>query len=248
MKKTIYILLMLLTFIFTGCINSVIDNSIGLTSNELFDYIDNTVNNKTFPAEEYEICITDADNSTMKVKYDNDMLFMTEFSAKDKIIAFAEMVQLYGNFTINVFEADGIVVYQKLYYNTGDVYVFWENGGFEEFHSEYNNETMFSDETSISFYKDENGSLKYCRRAVKFEVISQFVDFSIINDRDDFFEEYGSVSIGSNGKLVFTSEKIVTIYEYLEVIFGIYFNDGYPFDGHTFYSLDGIFDYKVKMD
>jgi hypothetical protein len=89
----------------------------------------------------------------MKVKSDTDMLYITEFSVKGKTIVFDEIVQLYGNFRIYIFEADDIVIYQKLYYNTGEVYVFWDNGGFEEFHSAYNNDTMYSDEISTSFYK-----------------------------------------------------------------------------------------------
>jgi hypothetical protein len=253
MKK--FLAILILAVIFTGVLVSCKSTDtppessnvkLEIKSDELRDYIDDTVNNKSFPAEKYQICVTDADNAIMAVEVSDGGLFMTELTVKGKTIVFDEKMDLHGNFTVELFEAEGIVVFQKLFYNTGNVYVFWENNGFEEFHSVYN-ESIVSDEISTSFYKDNNGGLKYRQMAVKFEVLSQFWDFSIINGRNDFYEELGSVSLGNDGKLVFTQEKTVTIYEYMDGVFERYYTiDGYDYDGRVFYTLNEIFEYKEK--
>ena len=223
-----------------------------LTSEEFNNYDFETITAELYPAEKFRICITDADNLTVTIELIESVPFITELTAKGTTVILDEKTDLYGNFRIDIFEAEGITVFQKLYYNSGDVYVFWDNGGFEKFRSasywwgDYDDPNAIS----LSLYKDENGHMKYRRRALKYNNLQSYYDiFSVITERDDFYEESGTVSLNNENKLEFTPQSTQTISELYDLdetltsLFDPSLN-GFGYNGNIFYTVDEIIEYN----
>ena len=223
-----------------------------LTSEEFNNYDFETITAELYPAEKFQICITDADNLIVTIELIESAPFITELTAKGTTVILDEKTDLYGNFRIDIFEVEGITIFQKLYYNSGDVYVFWDNGGFEKFRSasywwgDYDDPNAIS----LSLYKDENGHMKYRRRALKYNNLQSYHDvFSVITGRDDFYEESGTVSLNNENKLEFTPQSTQTISELYDLdetltsLFDPSLN-GFGYNGNIFYTVDEIIEYN----
>ena len=223
-----------------------------LTSEEFNNYDFETITVELYPAEKFQICITDADNLIVTIELIESAPFITELTAKGTTIILDEKTDLYGNFRIDIFEVEGITVFQKLYYNSGDVYVFWDNGGFEKLRSasywwgDYDDPNAIS----LSLYKDENGHMKYRRRALKYNNLQSYHDiFTVITGRDDFYEELGAVSLNDENKLGFTPQSTQTIsdlYDLDETLTSLFDPslNGFGYNGNIFYTVDEIIEYN----
>ena len=116
----------------------------------------------------------------------------TSISAYDQTLPLTEDVWLYGNYTFDLFEAEGAVVFSFGYYNIGHTYILTKDS------------TQIiapGTDNSIHLYQDESGNLRYQRIHNQIADIIQTGGLSAATGYDDLLYCYGDASI-ENGRLV----------------------------------------------
>ncbi|MEA4832063.1 MAG: hypothetical protein VB118_05535 [Oscillospiraceae bacterium] len=185
---------------------------VDVAASELGEYINDISEDDAYQGKSLKLRITDADRAVLTAIIHDNTAFCSDIVAKGSSVHFENPIQMYGNFEFAVFEADGVVVISKLYYNFGDTFAFWE-GGTGEIHTSYDQK----EDTTTSLYRDDDGHLKYFRMAKKFDA-NQFVYgvLYICTGRDEFYSEYGSAEV-INNKLKFNAEKTYTLSEKVDL-------------------------------
>lgn len=190
-----------------------------ITSDELEKYREIQM-----PDMMYTLCVTDVSDTQLHIVTDSHGVpYVRAIDAKGQTINFDEPVELQGGYNFHIFEASGAVVFDKLYYHSGDTWALYD-GGIYEMHNGYDSDGNIN-YFGISLYKADDGSLRHFTIANKYDGnLEQFREWCIIScitDRADVYSESGSVYIQSDG-LAFSHETAVTIADKfdLDALFG----------------------------
>lgn len=132
--------------------------------------------------------------------------------AADQTLTFDPPLALEANHIISLFEADGLYVFSALSYSSGDTYIFYDGGIYEQHNRSQNSEQDYNDDIVV-FTKGEDNTLNYVCYPRKFTMSVCVGDFLYhLVAKDEIYQESGSVTF-KDGKPVFTMEAAKTISE-----------------------------------
>jgi len=117
---------------------------------------------------------------------------LSSISAYGQTVEVNEKVNLYGNHNVDIFEADGAIIFTWSYYNIGYTYILGD--GFTKVIEPVGS-------TPMKLYTDETGNLRYMRTNNQYADIVQTGGLSAATGYDDFLYCSGNASI-EDGKLV----------------------------------------------
>ncbi len=143
-----------------------------------------------FPSSPYTITITGFDTPVTFAM--GGYAKPTSITAYDQTVAITEDAWLYGNYTFDLFAAEGTVIFSFGYYNIGHTYILTKDS------------TQIiapGTDNSIHLYPDDAGNLRYQRINNRIADIIQTGGLSAATGYDDLLYCYGDASI-EDGKLV----------------------------------------------
>lgn len=143
-----------------------------------------------FPSSPYTITITGFDTPVTFAM--DGYATPASITAYDQTAAITEDAWLYGNYTFDLFAAEGAVIFSFGYYNIGHTYILTKDS----------TQTIAPGSLhSLHLYKGESGSLRYQRIHNQIADIIQTGGLSAATGYDDLMYCYGDASI-ENGRLV----------------------------------------------
>lgn len=163
--------------------------------------------------ETFELCYAGA---VLKIcRIDDEMLFdgipkwyLISIKYSDMEKNLSEPMALNGNFKISAFSAGEYFVFEKVYYNWADGFIFTKDGIIDitsDIDAEY----------SLSFFKGDDNRLMFMRIDRKYTSIqSDDVILETITSRQQFYSEEGSVFI-DNGIMELNPEVTYTLTDYM---------------------------------
>jgi len=157
-----------------------------------FDWINATGEAAAFPPFAYTISVTGFDKTSVTLDMDA-YSHPVSITAYDQTVPITDdRITLYGNCAVNLFEADGAIIFSWDYYGIGYTYILGE--GFTEV-------IELGTDHTVKLYVDENGDLRYQRTNNQIADIVQTGGLSAATGYDDLLYCYGDASI-DNGKLI----------------------------------------------
>ena len=207
------------------------------SANEWIRWLYDTGNADAFPSSPYTITITGFETP---VVFEMDGYAKpASITAYDQTLPITEDAWLYGNYTFNLFEAEGAVVFSFGYYNIGHTYILTKDST-----------QIISPGTdnSIHLYPDDAGNLRYQRINNRIADIIQTGGLSAATSYDDLLYCYGDASI-VDGKLVLEdvdeyyniSDKYDLDQEFENMYSRYHASIQEVFDSHTLYPGGAIY-------
>ncbi|MEA4832425.1 MAG: hypothetical protein VB118_07395 [Oscillospiraceae bacterium] len=139
------------------------------------------------------------DNAILTMHFDEPSydpnLFITSLTAFGHTITFSDPTAIYGNFTIQAFQAQNCFVFSKLSNSVGNTWIFRTDGVYSfDNTSNYTLDYAYND-SIVTFFLNDDRTLGYKRTLRKY-LQSQAVggEIEFCTGRDEFCCEYGSVS------------------------------------------------------
>ncbi|MBQ9717846.1 MAG: hypothetical protein IJV76_07615, partial [Clostridia bacterium] len=157
---------------------------------ELSRWLYNTGDADAFPSVPYTIVVFGFDTSVVLEM--EGYAKPASITAYDQTLPITEDAWLYGNYTFDLFEADGAIIFSFGYYNIGHTYILTKDS------------TQIiapGTDNSIHLYPDDAGNLRYQRINNRIADILQTGGLSAATGYDDLLYCYGDASI-VDGKLV----------------------------------------------
>ncbi len=163
--------------------------------------------------ETFELCYAGA---VLKIcRIDDEMLFdgipkwyLISIKYSDMEKNLSEPMALNGNFKISAFSAGEYFVFEKVYYNWADGFIFTKDEIIDI-------TSNFDAEFSLSFFKGEDNRLMFRRMDKKYTSIqSDDIILETITSRQQFYSEEGSVAI-DNGIMELNPEVTYTLTDYM---------------------------------
>lgn len=161
------------------------------STNAWINWLYNTGDADAFPSSPYTITVSGFDDTTVTFAMEGSAKPVS-ITAYGQTVPLAEGTELYGNYTFDLFEAEGAVIFSWGYYNIGNTYIIGEN---------FTQALAPGAESSIHLYTDESGNLRYMRIHNRIADIVQTGGLSVARGYDDFLYCCGDASI-ENGRLL----------------------------------------------